>query len=80
MAAIAQTTLIAASLAILIYIAVITTGNYLATQSSSHDNPLSQQSQIDNALHKQISTNLNYSVSGPLPTYNKSCTYCPYIF
>ena len=37
MAAIAQTTLIAASLAILIYIAVITTGNYLATQSSSHE-------------------------------------------
>jgi hypothetical protein len=60
MTAIAQTTLIGACLAILVYIAVITTGNYLALQSTP-DNPLSQQSQVDNALHKQISNNLNYS-------------------
>ena len=52
--------MIGACLAILVYIAVITTGNYLALQSTP-DNPLSQQTQIDNALHKQISTNLNYS-------------------
>ena len=60
MASVAQTTMIGASLAILVYIAVITTGNYLATQSTS-DNRLFQQTQIDNELHKQISTNLNYS-------------------
>jgi hypothetical protein len=60
MTAIAQTTMIGACLAILVYIAVITTGNYLALQSTP-DNPLSQQSEVDNALHKQISTNLNYS-------------------
>jgi hypothetical protein len=60
MTAIAQTTMIGACLAILVYIAVIITGNYLALQSTP-DNPLSQQSQVDNALHKQISTNLNYS-------------------
>jgi hypothetical protein len=60
MAAIAQTTMIGACLAILVYIAAITTGNYLATQNMS-DNPLSQELQIDDALHRQISTNFNYS-------------------
>jgi hypothetical protein len=62
MTAIAQTSMIAASLAILVYLAVITTGNYLTSQNTSDDdNPLSQQSQIDSAMHKQISSNLNYS-------------------
>jgi hypothetical protein len=61
MAAIAQTSMIAACLAILIYIAVITTGNYLTSQSTADETPLSQQQQIDTALHEQISTNLNYS-------------------
>jgi hypothetical protein len=61
MTAIAQTSMIAACLAILIYIAVITTGNYLTSQSTADESPLSQQQQIDTALHKQISTNLNYS-------------------
>ena len=61
MTAIAQTSMIAACLAILIYIAVITTGNYFATQNTANRNPLSQQQQFDDALHKQISTNLNYS-------------------
>jgi hypothetical protein len=60
MAAIAQTTMIGACLAILVYIAAITTGNYLATQKMP-DNPLSQELQIDDALHRQISTNFNYS-------------------
>lgn len=60
MTAIAQTTMIGACLAILVYIAAVTTGNYLATQNMP-DNPLSQELQIDNALHKQISTNFNYS-------------------
>src|SRR5215210_1824624 len=62
MTAIAQTSMIAACLAVLVYIAVITTGNYFATQENiSNQNPLSQQQQFDDALHKQISTNLNYS-------------------
>ena len=60
MAAVAQITLIVASLAIAIYIAVITTGNHLVMQSAS-DSSQSQQSQIDNSLYRQISTNLNYS-------------------
>lgn len=60
MTSVTQTTMIGASLAILVYIAVITTGNYLATQSTP-DNPMSEQSQIDNELHEQISTSLNYS-------------------
>jgi hypothetical protein len=41
--AIAQTSMIAACLTILIYIAVITTGNYLSSQDSPHENPLSKQ-------------------------------------
>ena len=62
MTAIAQTSMIAACLAVLIYIAVITTGNYFATQENiANQNPLSQQQQIDDALHKLVSTNLNYS-------------------
>jgi hypothetical protein len=60
MTAIAQTTMIIAGLAIAIYIAVITTGNYLVMQSAP-DSPQSQQSQVDNSLYRQISTNLNYS-------------------
>jgi hypothetical protein len=60
MKAIAQTTMIGACLAVLVYIATITTGNFLALQNTS-DSVLSQQSQIDNALHKQVSTNLGYS-------------------
>ena len=60
MKAIAQTTMIGACLAILVYIATITTGNFLALQNTS-DSVLSQQSEIDNALHKQVSTNLDYS-------------------
>ena len=59
MTAIAQTSMIAACLAVLIYIAVITTGNYFATQANIADqNPVVQQQQIDDALHKLVSTNL----------------------
>jgi cell division protein FtsL len=62
MTAIAQTSMIAACLAVLIYIAVIVTGNYFATQENitNNQNPLSQQQQLDDALHKLISTNLKY--------------------
>ena len=53
MTAIAQTSMIAACLAVLIYIAVITTGNYFATQGNIEEqNPFSQQQQIDDALHQ----------------------------
>ena len=62
MTAIAQTSMIAACLAVLIYVAVITTGNYFATHENiANQNPLSQQRQFEDALHKQISTNFNYS-------------------
>jgi hypothetical protein len=62
MTAIAQTSMIAACLAVLIYIAVITTGNYFATQGNiAEQNSFSQQQQTDDALHKLVSTNLNYS-------------------
>jgi hypothetical protein len=40
----------------------ISTGNYFATQANiTEQNPFSQQQQIDDALHKLVSTNLNYS-------------------
>jgi hypothetical protein len=61
MTAITQTSMIAACLAVLIYIAVITTGNYLTTQNLSDQDPVSLQQQLDDSLHKLVSTNLNYS-------------------
>jgi len=61
MITIAQTSMIAACLAILIYIAVITTGNYLVLYNTADESPLSQQQHIDDAMHREISTNLNYS-------------------
>jgi hypothetical protein len=61
MTAIAQTTMIAACLAVLIYVAVITTGNYFAVhENAANQNPVSQQQQFNDALYKQISNNLNY--------------------
>jgi hypothetical protein len=61
MTAIAQTSMIAACLAVLIYVAVIVTGNFFGIQTREDQNPLSQQQQLEDALYKQISTNLNYS-------------------
>lgn len=61
MTTIAQTSMIAACLAILVYIAVVSTGNYLTSQSTADQSPFSQQQQIDTAIHEQISSNLNYS-------------------
>ena len=60
MTAIAQTSMIAACLAVLIYVAVIVTGNFFGIQTREDQNPLSQRQQLDDALYKQISTNLNY--------------------
>jgi hypothetical protein len=63
MTAIAQTSMIAACLAVLIYVAVVVTGNYFAAQENitNNQNPLSQQQRLDDALHKLVSTNLQYS-------------------
>jgi hypothetical protein len=68
MTAIAQTGMIAASLAILVYIAVVITGTSLIPRQgdspffSQQDNQtiISQQARIDAALHDQISSNLAY--------------------
>ena len=58
---IAQTTMIAASLAILVYIAVITTGSYTAQNIlSSNRTSLAEQEKIDSALRNQIASSFNY--------------------
>lgn len=57
---IAQTTMIGVSLAILVYIAIVITGN-LTTQNRFDKNEfLSQQSERDSIIREQISGNLNY--------------------
>jgi hypothetical protein len=63
MTAIAQTSMIAACLAVLIYVAVVVTGNYFASQENlnNNQNPLAQQQKLDDELHKLVSTNLKYS-------------------
>jgi hypothetical protein len=69
MATMTQTGMIAASLALLVYIAVVITGSsFIQRQgedspfSSQHDNEtiISQQERIDSALHDQISSGLDY--------------------
>ena len=60
---IALTTMAAASLAILVYIAVIITGTYI-TQNISSGNvnaSLAEQTKLDSALRQQIATNLDYT-------------------
>ncbi len=58
---IAQTTMIAASLAILVYIAVISTGSYTAQNIlSSNRTSLAEQEKIDSALRNQIASSFNY--------------------
>jgi len=58
---IAQTTMIAIILAILVYVAVITTGSY-TTQNilTSNRTSLADQEKIDSALRNQIASSLNY--------------------
>ncbi len=57
---IAQTTMIGVVLAILVYIAIVITGN-LTTQNKFDKNEfLSQQSERDSIMREQISGNLNY--------------------
>ncbi|MGH9926225.1 MAG: hypothetical protein ACRD5B_12700, partial [Nitrososphaeraceae archaeon] len=69
MATMTQTGMIAASLALLVYIAVVITGSsFIQRQgedspfSSQQDNEtiISQQERIDSALHDQISSGLDY--------------------
>jgi hypothetical protein len=60
---IALTTMAAASLAILVYIAVIITGTYI-TQNISSGNvnaSLAEQTKLDSAMRQQIATNLDYT-------------------
>jgi cell division protein FtsL len=58
---IAQTTMIAIILAILVYVAVITTGSY-TTQNilTSNKTSLADQEKTDSALRNQIASSLNY--------------------
>lgn len=56
---VAQTSMIAASLAVLIYIAIIVTGSSLATTQNNKD-AFTLQSESDSALREQIGTNLDY--------------------
>jgi hypothetical protein len=77
MAAIARTTMIAASLAIVIYIAVIATGNYLTTQSTADETPLSQQSQTDNGL-SQVDQNKECGRPKSICNIKNGCYYYYY--
>jgi hypothetical protein len=58
---ITQTTMIAASLALLVYIAVIATATS-TTQNIPHDNKtsLAERTLLDSAMRQQIATNFNY--------------------
>jgi hypothetical protein len=59
---IALTTIAAASLAILVYIAVIITGTYTTqnTPSSSNKTSLAEQTKLDSTMRQQIATSLDY--------------------
>lgn len=72
----AQTGMIAASLAILVYIAIVITGSSLISQqddsifSSQQDNQtiISQQARLDAALYNQVSSGLDYTHSATTET------------
>jgi hypothetical protein len=78
MTAIAQTGMIAASLAILVYIAVVITGSSLLTQQNDffpqQDNQtiISEQARVDNTLHDQISSGLDYVHNATIDTASLS--------
>jgi hypothetical protein len=59
-----QTGLIAASLAILVYIAVIITGSSLMPGQDEQNEQaiISQQARFDDALYDQISSGLNFTM------------------
>lgn len=56
---IAQTTMIGASLAILVYIAVLVSGSYVS-QSTSNNDPASLRTEADSALRKQLIASPSY--------------------
>jgi hypothetical protein len=78
MTAIAQTGMIAASLAILVYIAVVITGSSLLTQQDDffpqRDNQtiISEQARIDATLHDLISSGLDYVHNATIDTASLS--------
>src|SRR5205085_2394464 len=60
---IALTTMVAASLAILVYIAVIITGTYYTqniSSSSSNKTSLAERTNLDSAMRQQIASSLDY--------------------
>ena len=57
---ITQTTMIAACLAILVFIAVIVTANALNLGSIAGSSPLAEQQKTDSALRNVIASSLNY--------------------
>jgi hypothetical protein len=59
---IALTTMAGASLAILVYIAIIITGAYTAqnTTSSNNKTSLAEQTKLDLAMHQRIAASLDY--------------------
>src|ERR1041384_8717989 len=60
---IALTTMVAASLAILIYIAVIITGTYYTqniSSSNSNKTSLADRTNVDSAMRQQIASSLDY--------------------
>src|SRR5919198_2548878 len=60
---IALTTMAAASLAILVYIAVVITGTYTTTQNTSsisNNTALAEQTKLDSAMSQQIARSLDY--------------------
>lgn len=57
---IAQTTMIAASLAILIYIAVVVSGSFISQSTSNDNNPAALSAEADSALQKQLIVSPSY--------------------
>ena len=65
---IAQTTMIAASLAILIYIAVLVSGSYISQNTSNNYNPDVLRSEGDSALRKQLIASPSYVHNSDITT------------
>lgn len=57
--AVAQTSMIAASLGLLIYIAVVASGSLVATQQTAQ-HPFTMQSEADSAMREEMIANTNY--------------------
>src|SRR5918994_2825684 len=71
MTAMTQTGMIAASLALLVYIAVVITGSNLVPRQDEQQNNetiISQQARMDAALHDQVSSGLDYVHNATIDT------------